>query len=436
MEIGGKYEFKKLDTIKTPESWKKELLNQEINMSSEENNGKFIKIRKMKWAAVSLVMVVVCATGITVGASTSDSFREFLQGVFGIKKVQEVKLETTKNSEKTKECKTPEGEIKLSDNMEVVGRNETFILEYSKDDSENVKNVYSVKNNRLLSEQANRFQGKYNDEDFSFDYIIKDKEICGFNYKGAISEVFPVVDGRTIYAALYKVKNGTVKNETIAEIDLDTNEIVKISNDKMICNFVMSPNGKTLLCNFRSKGYWAIFDLDSKTEKKFNKNLINGYATVDEISFVDDYHILTLGKPFTKEKTEYYSKYLINLKNGKVEKEFFSTQTDINFNHTYSFDKKVMTIENIIEGTKFKIKTNEKTIEPIGASEKYAMFNTGSNGIMYLINLEKKEWLKINIPVKSWENMNFYLMEKENKMLITFDKKAYIVDISDLGNMK
>ena len=78
----------------------------------------------------------------------------------------------------------------------------------------------------------------------------------------------------------------------------------------------------------------------------------------------------------------------------------------------------------------------EKTIEPIGASEKYAMFNTGSNGIMYLINLEKKEWLKINIPVKSWENMNFYLMEKENKMLITFDKKAYIVDISDLGNMK
>ena len=428
--------LKKLDTIKTPENWKKELLNQQINVSSEESNGRFIKIRKMKWAAVSLAIVVVCATGITVGASTSDSFREFLQGIFGIKKVQEVKLETTTNSEKTEECKTPEGEIKLSDNMEVAGRNETFILEYSKDDSENVKNVYSIKNNKLLSEQVNKFQGKYNNEAFSFDYVIRNKEICGFNYKGAVSEIFPIMKGRTIYAALYQEEKGKVVNEAIAEIDLDTNEIVKISNDKMICNFVMSPNGKTLLCNFRSKGYWAIFDLDSKTEKKFNKNLINGYATVDEISFVDDYHILTLGKPFTKEKTEYYSKYLINLKNGKVEKEFFSTQTDINFNHTYSFDKKVMTIENIIEGTKFKIKTNEKTIEPIGASEKYAMFNTGSNGIMYLINLEKKKWLKINIPVKSWENMNFYLMEKENKMLITFDKKAYIVDISDLGNMK
>ena len=428
--------LKKLDTIKTPENWKKELLNQQINVSREESNGRFIKIRKMKWVAVSLAIVVVCATGITVGASTSDSFREFLQGVFGIKKVQEVKLETSTNSEKTEECKTLEGEIKLSDNMEVVGRNETFILEYSKDNSENVKNVYSIKNNKLLSEQVNRFQGKYNDEDFSFDYIIKDKEICGFNYKGAVSEIFPVMKGRTIYAALYQEEKGKVVNEAIAEIDLDTNEIEKISNDKMICNFVMSPNGKTLLCNFRSKEYWSVFDLENKTQKKLKKRVMNGYTTADEISFVDDYHILTLGKPFTKDKTEYYSKYLINLKTRKVEKEFFNTKTDINFNYTYSFDNKEITIENIIEGAKFKINTDEKSIEPISASEKYAMFNTGSNGRMYLVNLEKQEWLKINIPVKSWENMNFYLMEKENKMLITFDKKAYIVDISDLGNMK
>ncbi len=277
----------------------------------------------MKWVAVSLAIFVVCATGITVGASTSDSFKEFLQGVFGIKKVQEVKLETTTNSEKTEECKTPEGEIKLSDNMEVVGRNETFILEYSKDNSENVKNVYSIKNNKLLSEQANRFQGKYNDEDFSFDYIIKGKEICGFNYKGAVSEIFPVMKGRTIYAALYQEEKGKVVNEAIAEIDLDTNEIEKISNDKMICNFVMSPNGKTLLCNFRSKEYWSVFDLENKTQKKLKKRVMNGYTTADEISFVDDYHILTLGKPFTKYKTEYYSKYLINLKTRKVEKEFF-----------------------------------------------------------------------------------------------------------------
>ena len=83
---------------------------------------------------------------------------------------------------------------------------------------------------------------------------------------------------------------------------MDTNEIIKLSNDKMICNFVLSPNGKTLLCNFRTKGYWSVFDLKNKTEKKIKKSVINGYATTDEIVFVDDYHILTLGKAFTKIK--------------------------------------------------------------------------------------------------------------------------------------
>ena len=79
--------------------------------------------------------------------------------------------------------------------------------------------------------------------------------------------------GRTIYAALYQEEKGKVVNEAIAEIDLDTNEIVKISNDKMICNFVMSPNGKTLLCNFRSKRILGQYlNLTAKTENESNKN--------------------------------------------------------------------------------------------------------------------------------------------------------------------
>ena len=64
---------------------------------------------------------------------------------------------------------------------------------------------------------------------------------------------------------------------------------------------------------------------------------------------MDDYHILTLGKAFTKNKTEYYSKYLVNLKSGKVEKEYFNTQIDINFNWTYMFNKNILTIENVMK---------------------------------------------------------------------------------------
>ena len=59
--------------------------------------------------------------------------------------------------------------------------------------------------NRLIDSK-----GKYDDKDFSFDYVIKNNEICGFNYNGAVSEVFPVMEERTVYAALYQTKEGTV----------------------------------------------------------------------------------------------------------------------------------------------------------------------------------------------------------------------------------
>lgn len=426
--------LKKLDTIKTPENWKRELLEQQ-KITKESSNTDFMKIKRMKWAMASLVLIVVCTMGITVGADTSNPFGEFLQSVFGTKKVQEVHLETTSNIGETnayKEYEEPGAEIQLSNNMEIVGRNETFILEYNKEDSEKVKSVYCIKNSQLTSEQVNRFQGKYDGKDFSFDYVIKNNEICGFNYNGAVSEVFPVMEERTVYVALYQTKEDTVIKETIAKINLDTDEIIKLSNDKMICNFVLSPNGKTLLCNFRTKGYWSVFDLKNKTEKKIKKSVINGYATTDEIVFVDDYHILTLGKAFTKNKTEYYSKYLVNLKSGKVEKEYFNTQIDINFNWTYMFNKNILTIENVMKCSKFQINIQERKVEPIIASEKYAIFGDASNKIIYLINLEKEEWMKLKIPNKEWENMEFYLMSKENKMLITLNKKAYIIDLSKL----
>lgn len=88
--------LKKLDTIKTPENWKRELLEQQ-KITKESSNTDFMKIKRMKWAMASLVLIVVCTMGITVGADTSNPFGEFLQSVFGTKKVQEVHLETTSN---------------------------------------------------------------------------------------------------------------------------------------------------------------------------------------------------------------------------------------------------------------------------------------------------------------------------------------------------
>ena len=51
--------LKKLDTIKTPENWKRELLEQQ-KITKESSNTDFMKIKRMKWAMASLVLIVVC----------------------------------------------------------------------------------------------------------------------------------------------------------------------------------------------------------------------------------------------------------------------------------------------------------------------------------------------------------------------------------------
>lgn len=74
--------------------------------------------------------------------------------------------------------------------MEIVGRNETFILEYNKEDSEKVKSVYCIKNSQLTSEQVNRFQGKYDGKDFSFDYVIKTMKFADSIIMGQLVKFF------------------------------------------------------------------------------------------------------------------------------------------------------------------------------------------------------------------------------------------------------
>ena len=69
---------------------------------------------------------------------------------------------------------------------------------------------------------------------------------------------------------------------------------------------------------------------------------------------------MTLGKPFTRNKTEYYSKYLVNLKNGKIEKEFF----DISLFYTDDTLKDIMQKEylRVYEQAMYKISELDRNL--------------------------------------------------------------------------
>ena len=80
----------------------------------------------------------------------------------------------------------------------------------------------------MTSEQVNRFQGKYDDKDFSFDYVIKIMKFVDSIIMGQLVKFFRLWKKGQFMQPCIKTKEGTVVKETIVKINLDTNEIIKL----------------------------------------------------------------------------------------------------------------------------------------------------------------------------------------------------------------
>lgn len=429
-------DYKKLNQIKTPEEWLNPLMdlekdNTEINFPSVKR-----KIyAKHRTAAAVFLCILALGTGITVAASTSDVFRSFLEQLFGKQEVTEVHLNTdTQIKEDAPDIKIDaKNMLTLQENTQIVGEQESFISEYHfEKENEIVDRVYRVQKDGLKQLSFSKFQGNYDENTFSFEYVITNQEIYAFNYTGDLDEVFHYVDGNTIYAALYHVnKKDIIQKACIAALNLKTGEVTKLSDDTMICNFVMSPNGKVILCNHRADGYWSVFDIDTKTEKIVKP--IDGYTRTSEIEFLDDYHIITLGQPFMKGNVEWYSSYLINLRTQKVEKEY-KDNGEITMQWSYTWENQSLKIYNITNTQEFSIQNVSDAVQPIGVRGNYALFGNleEEEAAFYLVNLEKQTFMELDIPKEMQSDLEIHLVKNEKKILITNALKAYLVDISQL----
>ncbi len=434
--------YKKLDQIKTPEKWLDSLYTA-VKFEKEGRDCREIPIVKkkrqgMRTAAI-LICILVCITGITAAATSSDTFGEFLSDIFGQHKVTEIDREQNKDAQSSN-LQTPDivaesdDTIDLKENMSVVGKQESFVSEYhyDKEDNEVVDRVYEVVKGGLRKLEPVQFKGNYDGEPFSFEYVTVGSEIYGFNYSDDIAEVFHYVNGDTVYAALYQMNaDNEIKKECIAELNLKTGEVTKLSGDNMICNFVMSPGGKVILCNHRSDGYWSVFDLAAKTEKRVYG--IDGYAQTDEIEFVDDYHIITLGEPHYVHNTEYYTTRLINLSTGEIEKEY-DGYGEINMQWSYTKKDKTLNLVCITNDTTFSVEKVDAAVQPVSSAGDYVLFGNWEEDDtpLYLINLQNQTSLKLDIPKAMKSNLEIHLVKNKKMMLLANEKKAYLVDISSL----
>lgn len=121
--------------------------------------------------------------------------------------------------------------------------------------------------------ETKHFQGTYDGVDFSFEYAIINHEIWGFNLAGDIKDVFHYTDGETVYAGLCETTEDIFTKGCIAQLNLKTGKVEKLTNDQTIGNMIMSPTGKMILINYRTDGYWTVFDIANRTEKKSKKSM-------------------------------------------------------------------------------------------------------------------------------------------------------------------
>ena len=436
-------------------------------------------------AAAVLLCIVILGMSVSVLATASDAFREWLFDMFSGHEVTELNIGgadgaeesgdtdgtggyrtnatdggqdsvngrdgniagnvtdepagTKEGSGETSQPDIPADEnhrISLKDNMLVFGDKETVVAEtYYDDKTENVRigRIYGVQGNGLKELPVHSFQGEYDGVPFSFEYAICHQEIHGFNLEGAINEVFSYFDGKSVYLQLSD--DGEDYKECIAKLNLETGEMEKLSGDNVYADCTMSPGGKVILCNYRADGYWTVFDLKEKTEKKIEA--INAYARGDEIEFLDDTTILTFGEDLV-EKTDdgirtQAQTCKVDLRTGQV-LETYPGYGEADMEWNSSVKKNTLELTNIVTGETFSIERADKETHFLGNAGDYAMYGDKeeSNSPYFLVNLAKKTFMKIDVPQEMHFDVEMYLAGAEKKLLLVNETEAYIVDVSEL----
>ncbi len=405
-------------------------------------------------AAAIFLCIVALGMGVSVLATASDAFREWLFDMFSGHEVTELHIgsdgntagnatdEPASSKESSGETSRPDipadenHRISLKDNMLVFGDKETVVAETHYDEeTENVKidRVYGIQGNGLKELPVYSFQGEYDGVPFSFEYAICHQEIHGFNLEGVINEVFSYFDEKSVYVQL--MDDGENYKECIAKLDLETGIMEKLSGDKVYANCTMSPGGKVILCNYRADGYWTVFDLKEKTEKRIEA--INAYTRGDEIEFLDDTTILTFGEDLL-EKTDdgirtQAQTCKVDLRTDQV-LETYTGYGEVGMEWNSSVKKNTLELTNIVTGETFSIEGADKNTHFLGKAGDYAMYGDKeeNNSPYFLVNLAKKTFMKINVPQEMHFDVEMYLAGAEKKLLLANETEAYIVDVSEL----
>lgn len=406
-------------------------------------------------AAAAAACVFVLGLGVTVAAATSEQFHNWLLETFAGHEVTKVEIagEPWQNSGNTEaDIKADENQyFCLDENTDIFGERESFVCQYHFE-GENadmwVDKVYSIQEDGLKLQKPTVFSGDYDGTPFSFQYVVINQEIFGYNFTGSMSNVFHRINGDSIYVELEVAsKDGeTLKKGCLAELNLKTGALKKLVNE-LHGGSVMSPNGKVILRNYRSDGYWSMYDIAAGEEKKVEA--INGYTRPNEIQFVDDYHILTFGEDIEKKIKTKKGNYvqltsttnLIDLRTQKIIGHYVGYgDIQMRWSCRWNEKKRRLKIKDIVKSESFVIENVEDSAECCYSTHgDYALLGPHNHreeslagATLYICNLAKKTSKKIQIPGELGSDMQICLAVNEKKLLLTDGRECYLVDIKEL----
>lgn len=426
-------------------------------VAEQEKNGR-LNVRKRRSifsvAAAAAVCIIVLGLGVTVAASTSKVFHDWLISTFTgheVTKVEIVSAPRQNQEESEADIKADENQhFSLEENTDIFGERESFVCQYhfeGENADMHVDKVYSIQEDGLKLQEPSIFRGDYDDVPFSFEYVMINQEIFGFNFTGSMYTVFHHVKGDTIYVELGidSEDGNTLEKGCLAEINLKTGSLKKLVNE-LHGGSVMSPNGKVILRNYRQDGYWSMYDIAAGTEEKVKD--INGYARPNEIQFVDDYHVLVAGEDIEEKVKDKEGTYiqltsttnLLDLRTQKIVGHYVGYgEIQMRWNCRWSKKDHCLKMEDIVKSESFVIDNVESESEHCYSTHgDYALLGPYASGevpvdaTLYICNLAKKTSMKINVPKELGSDMQICLAVNEKKLLLTDGKECYFVDVSGL----
>lgn len=384
------------------------------------------KVSFAKLIAAVLTIITILGTSLTVFACVNQDFKNWIYQSFKSSDVTEI---TSIDSNSSK--------FVLDKNMQIDGVNESFLIKYktNSNNDDTVDKVYQIKKKKIKLLKQNFFEGYYNKIKFNFYYCTIGSEIYAFNCSNNIDTVFHYKNEDTIYLSLDDEQN---KLQLLIQLNLKSEEIIKIFEHRNKCNYKMSPNGKTILLNYRSQEYWSVFDL--QTQKETNLPSVFPYAHTEEILFLNDYLIETCSCEYNDNhnNTEMIKTITIDLKTFKT-KTVCEGTGDIcgNWLFNYDIDKDRLEIKNLYSDSSFyvdKVSDNSKqhSISTVAADKYFALFYNETTKEYYLCNLIDETSMKFTIPDELYSQTEIFLVSSEKKLIITNDKTAYLIDIKNL----